>query len=220
MAQRKNKTSTERCDQVYEFFMDYYRRNDMSPTFTEMSNGTGIGRGNLHKYMGQLIKERRIIQKNTGPRGLLPAQPSQWSYPLHWAGHIAANSLNPLVVPDLQDSETTIEVPKYLLPPQANVKDLYVLQVKGDSMSAANILDGDYVVMQSGNNFRDEEVLAIFIKDENAVTLKVLTQTERGNARLEPRSHKHQPRIENMENIEVQGRVVAIMRKCYKELVM
>lgn len=213
MGQRKNKTFEERCSQVYDFFMDFYYRNDLSPTYSEMIKGTGIQRGNLHLVIKQLLDDKRLSGRSEIPRGLLPGN-ILGSLPLHWAGHIAANSLNPLVVLDLQDSDTTIEVPRHLLPQKADYKSLYVLQVTGNSMSEANILDGDYVVMQSGNFYKDDDIVAVLLKDENAVTLKMLEPTERGNIKVKPKSHQHQTRIEDAENVVVQGRVVAVMRKC------
>jgi len=213
MGLRKNKTFDERCSQVYDFFMDFYYKNDMSPTFTEMVNGTGIQRGNLHVIVKQLIEDKRFGGKSEVPRGLLPAH-VLGSLPLHWAGHIAANSLNPLVMMDLPGPDSTIEVPRHLLPKNADYKSLYVLQVTGNSMTEANILDGDYVVMQSGDSYRENDIVAVLLKDENAVTLKMLQPTERGSAKLKPKSHEHHTRIEKAENIIVQGRVVAVMRKC------
>ena len=213
MGQRKNKTFDERCNQVYDFFMDFYYKNDLSPDFTEMSKGTGIRRGNLHTYVTHLIKENRLVKKANGPRGLLPAQ-VLGSFPLHWAGHVAANSLNPLVVLDQFDSDTTIEVPKHLLPPKADYRSLYVLQVTGNSMAEANILDGDYVVIQNGNSHRENDIVVTLLQDENAVTLKILEPTERGSVKVKPKSHQHSIRIEEAENVMIQGRVVAVMRKC------
>ena len=192
---------------------DFYYKNDMSPTFTEMEKGTGIQRGNLHLLIKELLDDKRLGGRSETPRGLLPGH-ILGSLPLHWAGHIAADSLNPLVVLDLQDSDTTIEVPRHLLPQKADYKSFYVLQVTGNSMTEANILDGDYVVMQSGNAHRDSDIVAVLLKDENAVTLKILKPTGRGSVKVKPRSHKHQTRIEDAENIIVQGRVVAVMRKC------
>jgi repressor LexA len=212
MGQRKNKTFEDRCSQIYDFFMDFYYKNDMSPTFGEMVKGTGIQRGNLHLIVKQLIEDKRLGGKSEIPRGLLPAH-TFGSLPLHWVGHIAANSLNPLVVMDLQDRDSTIEVPRHLLPKQADYRSLYVLQVTGNSMAEANILDGDYVVMQSGNSYRADDIVAVLLKDENAVTLKMLAPTARGNIRVKPKS-RQQKRIEDPDNIIVQGRVVAVMRKC------
>jgi len=114
---------------------------------------------------------------------------------------------------DLYDSDTTIEVPKHLLPQKVDFKSLYVLQVTGNSMTKVNILDGDYVVMQSGNSHRDNDIVAVLLKNENAATLKILQPTERGNVKVKPKSHEHQTRIEESENIVIQGRVVAVMRK-------
>lgn len=213
MGQRKNKTFEQRCEQVYEYFMDFYTKNRLAPSYSDMVKGTGIQRGNLAPIINQLVDNGKLERKGNTSRGLWPTYASNGSMPIHFMGHIAANNLNPLVVLDLLDSETTIEVPRYLLPLKGNVKEFYVLQVKGNSMAGANILDQDYVVMQSGKNHKDDDIVAVLIKDENAVTLKMLKQTERGNVKLQPKSHRHNPRIENAENIEVQGRVVAVMRK-------
>lgn len=211
MGQRK--TFEERCEQVYNFFIDYYFKYDRSPTYGEMIKGTGIQRGNLHKIIKKLLEEKRLSGRSEIPRGLLPGH-LLGSLPLHWAGHVAANSLNPLVVLDLQDSDTTIEVPRHLLPKKGDYKSLYVLQVIGNSMAQANILDGDYVVIQNGNSYRENDTVVVRLKDENAVTLKKLLPTEHGNVKVKPKSHQHQARIEEAENIEIQGRVVAVMRKC------
>jgi SOS-response transcriptional repressor LexA len=81
-------------------------------------------------------------------------------------------------------------------------------------MSEANILDGDYVVMQAGNSHRDNDIVAVRLKDEDAVTLKMLEPTTRGSVKVKPKSHQHQTRVEEAENLIVQGRVVAVMRKC------
>jgi SOS-response transcriptional repressor LexA len=205
-----------------------------------MSEGTGIKRGNLYTYVDHLvkvdkklvkqdIKDRKVAKKDNEhknrkpnfPRLLLPAKLSIKApienvpgfYSLHWAGHIAANSSNPLVVLDLLDSDSTIDVPKHLLPSKISEKDLYVLQVNGDSMTKAHISNGDYVVILSGSQSVGD-IVVVYIKDKNAVTLKLLKQTQRGNVKLQPESHKHQPRIEKPDNIEIQGRVVAVMRKC------
>lgn len=117
-----------------------------------------------------------------------------------------------MVVLDLLDSDSPVDVPRQLLPSKINEKDMYVLQVNGDSMTKAHISNGDYVVILSGLQSVGDIVVA-YLKDKNAVTLKMLKQTQRGNVKLQPKSHKHQPRIEKSENIETQGRVIAVMRK-------
>jgi repressor LexA len=213
MSPRKNKKIEDRCRQVYDFFMDYYYRNDMSPTISEIAKGTGLPRSYVHAIIKQLVDEGKLAGRPEIPRGLLPGH-ILGSLPLHWAGHIAANSLNPLVVLDLQDSDTTIEVPRHLLPQKADYKSLYVLQVMGNSMSEANILDSDYVVMQSGDTYQENDIVAVMLREEGGVTLKKLEPTERGSVRVKPKSHQHQTRIEDPENVLVQGRVVAVMRKC------
>jgi repressor LexA len=218
MGERKNKTFEERCYEVYEFFMIYYGKNHVAPSYTDMTKGTGVKqRGNLAPIIARLIADGKLERKNKTSRGLWPARSViEGAIPIQLKGHIAADNIKLAVVFDPFDSETTLEVPMHLLPIGATPKNHYALKVVGDSMSRAHIMDGDYVVMQSGNTYRDDDIVSVLIKDENAVTLKILKQTRRGNVKLQPKSQnpKHQPRFEKAENIEVQGRVVAVLRKC------
>jgi SOS-response transcriptional repressor LexA len=186
------------------------------PSYQDMKKAIGARShgGQMARIINQLIDEGKLEREPGVARGLiLPGLnlTSFFSAPL--LGKISANNRKPIVHLGVYDSDSTIEIPTHLLPASANFSSLYVLQVQGNSMSAARIADKDYVVMERGNTFRDNDIIAILLKDESAVTLKILSKTKRGSAKLKPKSHKHHSRIENREDIEVQGRVVAVMRK-------
>lgn len=213
MGKRKNKPLKQRSEEVYKFIADFYYKNHFGPTYSEMIKGTCILRGNLALVIKQLIKEQKVERRSNTVRGIWPTLAAyQDSLPLHLDGEIAADNLNPLDIPDQLDIENTLEVPRYLLPIGASHANCYVLKVVGTSMSKANILNGDYIVLQIKDVYNPDDIVAVLLLDENAVTLKTLMPTKRGNIKLEPKSHKHHARIERADNIKVLGHVVAVMR--------
>jgi len=213
MGQRKNKTFKERCEEVYKFIVDFYYNNHFGPTYSEMIDGTGVLRGNLALVIKQLIADGKVERRSNTIRGIWPTLAAyQDSLPLHLSGEIAADNLYPMDIPDQLDVDNTLEVPRYLLPAGASHATCYVLKVVGSSMSKVNILNGDFIVLQIKENYKPEDIVAVLLLDENAVTLKSLLPTKRGNVKLNPKSHEHHPRIEKAENIKVLGHVVAVMR--------
>ncbi len=118
-------------------------------------------------------------------------------------GRIAAG----LPIEALRDSSASVEVPVSLLGPGEH----YGLEVAGDSMIEAGILDGDTVIIQKGETAENGQIVVALV-DENEVTLKRLRR--RGNSiALEPCNVRHETRIFPADRVKVQGKIVALMRK-------
>jgi SOS-response transcriptional repressor LexA len=226
MGQRKNSSLSERCKQLLEFIETYHSAKGFMPSYQDMraAIGTTSRGGHLARIIKKLIEMGKLEREPGIARGLrlpvsptptLPVQaaPTSSYLSIPFLGKIAANNRKPIIHLNNYHRGTKVEVPTHLLPPNLDESALYVLQVEGDSMSAARIASGDYVVMQSCNFYREDDIVAIFLKRDEEVTLKMVKSTKRGNANLKPKSHKHHSRIENREDIEIQGRVVAVMRK-------
>ena len=87
----------------------------------------------------------------------------------------------------------------------------YALEVAGDSMVDAGILDGDTVVIRKDETAENGQIVVALI-DEAEVTLKRLRR--RGNSiALEPANPRHETRIFPSERVKVQGRMVALVRR-------
>ena len=87
----------------------------------------------------------------------------------------------------------------------------YVLEVQGDSMIDAGILDGDYVVIRKGDTAQTGEIVVALVMGEEA-TLKRLRK--RGGAiALEAANPKYQTRVYGPDQVEVQGRLVGLIRR-------
>jgi repressor LexA len=118
-------------------------------------------------------------------------------------GRIAAG----LPIEALRDSGAQIEVPVAML----GNGEHYALEVAGDSMIDAGILDGDTVIIRRGET-ADNGQIVVALVDENEVTLKRLRRRANSIA-LEPANPRHETRIFPADKVRVQGRLVALLRR-------
>ena len=118
-------------------------------------------------------------------------------------GRIAAG----LPIEALRDNGATIEVPAAML----SGGEHYALEVAGDSMIEAGILDGDTVLIRRGET-AESGMIVVALVDESEVTLKRLRR--RGNSiALEAANPKYETRIFGPDRVKVQGRLVGLIRK-------
>ncbi|MBA7707560.1 LexA repressor [subsurface metagenome] len=85
------------------------------------------------------------------------------------------------------------------------------MKVKGLSMVDALVNDGDIILMQYVNVVENGEMAAIWLKAEKEVTLKKV-YVEPGRIRLQPANSQMQPIYTDPENVEIQGKVIAVIR--------
>ena len=120
--------------------------------------------------------------------------------PLH--GKIAAGM--PL---EALETDRTLPVPAALLGPG----DHYALEVSGDSMIEAGILDGDYALVKRTDTARDGEIVVALVRNEEA-TLKYLRR-ENGMVRLDPANGAYDPQVYRPDEVQVQGKLAGLLRR-------
>jgi repressor LexA len=118
-------------------------------------------------------------------------------------GRIAAG----LPIEALRDTSTMIDVPMTLL----GNGEHYALEVAGDSMIEAGILDGDTVIIRKADTAENGEIVVALV-DENEVTLKRLRRKGKSVA-LESCNAQYGPRIIPADRVKVQGRLVSLLRR-------
>ncbi len=125
-------------------------------------------------------------------------------------GYIAAGQPLPILSSDSWRVEAleTQEIPAALIKGKKNV---YALRVKGQSMIDALIDDGDLVVMESTPQVENGEMVAAWLKDEHEATLKKF-YLEGEKVRLQPANSAMDPIIVPAEDVEIHGRVIAVLR--------
>ena len=119
-------------------------------------------------------------------------------------GRIAAGT----PIEALRDQSTTVGVPASLL---GRSGEHYALEVSGDSMIDAGILDGDTVVIQRCDT-AETGCVVVALVDDQEVTLKRLRRKGASIA-LEPANKAYETRIFGPDRVKVQGRLVALMRR-------
>jgi repressor LexA len=118
-------------------------------------------------------------------------------------GRIAAG----VPIEALRDQGASVEVPAALI----GSGEHYALEVAGDSMIDAGILDGDTVLIQRADTAENGAIVVALV-DENEVTLKRIRR--RGNSiALEPANPRHETRIFGPDRVRVQGRLVGLLRR-------
>jgi repressor LexA len=125
-------------------------------------------------------------------------------------GQIAAGL--PIPVPgDLEGSDATesVELGASLVPNSG--QGLFALRVKGHSMIDALINDGDVVVLKQQETCENGETVAVWLKDERETTLKRF-YLEGDRVRLQPANTSMAPIYTAADNVEVQGRLVTVLR--------
>lgn len=120
-------------------------------------------------------------------------------------GRIAAGT----PIEALSDPERVIDIPASML----GRGEHYALEISGDSMVEAGILDGDVAVIERGDTADNGEIVVALIDDSEA-TLKRLRRKGASIA-LEPANRDFETRIFGPDRVKVQGRLIAIMRQYY-----
>ncbi len=118
-------------------------------------------------------------------------------------GRIAAG----MPIEALRDAGSQIDVPMALL----GNGEHYALEVAGNSMVEAGILDGDTVIIRKDEVAENGQIVVALV-DENEVTLKRLRRRANSVA-LEPCNVRHETRIFPADRVKVQGRLVALLRR-------
>jgi repressor LexA len=140
----------------------------------------------------------------TGTLPGTPVAPDAAAVELPLYGRIAAGT----PIEALRDQSTTVGVPASML---SRGSEHYALEVSGDSMIEAGILDGDTVIIRRSDT-ADNGAIVVALIDNEEVTLKRLRR--RGNSiALEPANKAYETRIFKPDSVKVQGRLVALLRR-------
>ncbi|MFL5338469.1 MAG: transcriptional repressor LexA [Geminicoccaceae bacterium] len=171
------------------------------PTGRAAGAGTGAVHGSVPEAMPSFapnVIQGDFTSRLPGVRAANEAAAVQ--LPIY--GRIAAG----LPIEALRDQGEMIEVPVALL----GNGEHYALEVAGDSMIDAGILDGDTVIIRRSET-ADNGQIVVALVDEGEVTLKRLRR--RGNSiALEPANTRHETRIFPADRVRVQGKLVALLR--------
>jgi repressor LexA len=192
---------TPRQQKVYEMIRERIRGRGYGPTVREIAEHFGIQSPNgVVCHLKALEKKGFIVREPNMSRAIqLAAEPiNERSLPL--AGRIAAGVLHEAI-----EQNERVDFQEMFNPD----KNLFVLQVSGESMIEDQIADGDFVVVQKQRTARKGQIV-VALTDEGEATLKRWFP-EKNRIRLEPANSTMKPIF--VKNARVLGVVVGVVRK-------
>jgi len=208
------KTLSSKQQNIIDFIHRFLIEKGYPPSIRDIVNGCGISSTSVVDYNLKILEEKGYIRRHREvSRGI---ELLAWSPVLRSQvpiiGQIAAGEPIPVPTADTWDitaSSETLEVTEDLTQGREGV---YALKVKGWSMVDALVNDGDIILMQYVNVVENGEMAAIWLKAEKEVTLKKV-YVEPARVRLQPANSQMQPIYTEPENVEIQGKVIAVIRQ-------
>jgi len=195
---------------VLEFIHSFMAEKGYSPSVSDIVIGCNLSSPNLAQYHLNVLEREGLLRRTPGVfRSIQLVRKANRDIPL--LGVIAAGT--PIPVPEsdnwLNGAEEMLELSRDLV---GEGENLFALRVRGRSMIDACVMDGDIVVMHPVQSAVDGDMVAVWLKDEHEVTLKRIYR-EKGHVRLQPANRQMEPLYVDADDVEIQGKVVAVIRK-------
>lgn len=211
---------SDRQKRMLEFIQRFTAGNGYPPSIREIGDAADISSTSVVNYnLNRLVDEGYLTRDQNVSRGLRltekigrAAEHLSNVVRVPLVGRIFASEPVPLPGTDspIFDAEEAIEITRDLVPSDDG---LFALQVKGDSMIDAMVNDGDIVVMTRAGEWRNGDMVAVWLRDREETTLKHIYR-EGARVRLQPANPTMQPiYIDNPESLEVQGKVMLVVRQ-------
>ena len=226
---------TRKQHELLMFIHERIKETGVSPSFDEMKEALDLAsKSGIHRLITALEERgflRRLAHRaralevvklpqqattTAPPKGRSTFKPQVVEAGMH-VRPAAANDTRDLPILGRIAAGTPIEAIQHerdrLAVPEAilGAGEHYVLEVQGDSMIQAGILDGDYVVIRRGNTANSGEIVVALVMEEEA-TLKRLRRKGASIA-LEAANPAYETRIFGPDQVQVQGKLVGLIRR-------
>jgi repressor LexA len=196
---------TKRQKEIFDFIRRYAAKYGYPPTVREIGKAVGLtSSSTVHAHLANLEKIGLLRRDPSKPRAIEllvgKAKRAVRGPGLPVVGSVAAGQ--PILAEE--NIEEYVEVPELIGGEQGD----YILQVRGDSMRDAGILEDDYVVVRPGPDADNGEIVVALLGDE--ATVKRFYR-EKDRIRLQPANNAYKP-IRTRE-AELLGKVVGVFRR-------
>ena len=211
---------SERQRRMLEFIERFTVDSGYPPSIREIGKDVGISSTSVVNYnLNRLVEEGYLTRDQNVSRGIRMTKKFLKSVGrltdvirIRKVGRIFASEPVPLPSTDspIFSTDEAIEISRDLL---STTEGLFALEVKGDSMIDAMVNDGDVVVMRREPEWRNGDMVAVWLKDKEETTLKHIYRQGR-KVRLQPANPTMSPIIiEDPNTVEIQGKVVMVIRQ-------
>lgn len=196
---------TKRQKLILDYIESFIEQCGYSPSFEEIADHFGYSSlATVHEHLTNLEAKGYLRKNYNKSRSLeLVSARGALAEELPLLGTVAAG----LPIEAIEEQET-LAVPHDMLRAGNN----YVLRVKGNSMVDEQIRDGDYIVVSSRQTADNGEMVVALVGGDSA-TVKKLYRERDGMIRLQPANATMEPMFYPAEEVEIQGVVIAVIRK-------
>jgi len=228
---------TKKQSELLRFINERLKEDGVPPSFDEMKEALDLrSKSGIHRLIMALEERgfiRRLPNRARALEVIRDSEASSNTVALHtMTTSTPASSLAALrsPAPMRAPANDVIEIPLHgriaagvpiealegtsMLPVPAALLgsgEHYALEVSGDSMAEAGILDGDYALVRRTDTARDGEIVVALVRGEEA-TLKYLRR-ERGMVRLDPANAAYDPQYYQPHEVQVQGKLAGLLRR-------
>jgi repressor LexA len=205
---------TKRQKQVLDFLADFVEKNGYSPSYEEIASALQLASlATVHKHVSALETKHYVRRTFNQSRSLEVSsrylldyrrqkQESAPSLEVPLLGRIAAGS----------PVESFASQEKLNFADFVGHSETYALEVRGDSMIEDHICSGDYVLVERTTDVRDGEIVVALV-DGAETTLKRFYRESSEMVRLQPANSLMKPIMVASSGVQLQGRVLAVLRK-------
>ena len=209
---------TRKQSELLTYLSDHMQQHDVPPSFDEMRDALGLAsKSGVHRLVSGLEERgyiRRLANRARAIEILKPVTAAA-SGVVTRAVETASNLVSlPLLgriaagtpIEALSDPTNHLEIPASMI----GSGEHFALEIVGDSMMGAGILDGDTVVIQRAETARHGEIVVALINQQEA-TLKTLLK-EPGRVGLEAANPRYETRYFSTGEVQVQGKLAGLIR--------
>ena len=200
-------TISKRQKELFDYIKSRVMAHGNPPTLSEMTRELGVKSKNAVAKLLVRLEGEHLIKRDGTARGIRvfdeygnEIQAGVLAVPL--LGTVPAGG--PVVVEE--HIEEWVNLPSSLT---RGRKDVFLLQVRGDSMEGAGILEGDLVIVKPTREVRSSDIVVALLHDE--ATVKRFVEVN-GRRYLKPENSKYQ-NIYPEDEWTVQGKVVGVIRR-------
>ena len=207
---------SERQRLILRFIRDFSGEKGYPPTVRDIQRGCNVSSTSVVDYNLNILERegylRRDPEVSRGIEMLGAAKKKDGTVSVPLVGVIAAGEPIPVPTADIWRGTENVEAVDVSEELVGKNPDVYALRVRGLSMIDALIDDGDIVLMQALNSAQNGDMVAVWLKKEKEVTLKRFYQEGR-KVRLQPANSQMSPIITQAANVQIQGKVVGVVRR-------
>ena len=193
---------------IWEFIRDYRRENLYGPNLREIAEAVGISSASNVNYHVKPMIEQGLLSGNSNARSLNV----QSGIPI--VGMVGAGPT--VVLPDPKAVEwdqvsefDTIDFPDWLV---GNARDPFALEVTGDSMIDAGIMEDDIIIMEKTNRAKRGDMVIAYVSSREEHTVKRYYPNG-PTVTLQPDNRNYDPLIEDAKDVSIEGKVIGVVRR-------